>query len=155
MVRMTFPEDVLIRIAIFVLGVCGFLVARHIFKHKKPNASPLVCPLKFDCHAVVHSDYSKFFGINVEILGMLYYGFVTIAYLILILLPHSLPTLLVGFLATLSIIAFIFSIYLICIQMFVLKKGCFWCFVSALICILIFLLTVSAYDFSAIIGSIF
>jgi uncharacterized membrane protein len=155
MVPMTFSEDVLIRIAIFVLGVCGFMVAWTIFKHKKPNQSPLVCPLKFDCQTVVHSDYSKFFGVPVEILGMLYYGFVFVSYFLLIFVSHSLPILFVGFLATLSIIAFLYSLFLIGVQIFVLKKGCFWCFISAFICILIFLLTVSAYDFSSIIGSIF
>ncbi len=152
---MTFSDDVLVRIAIFILGVSGFLVAWHIYKHKKPNKSPLVCPLKFDCHTVVHSDYSKFFGVPVEILGMLYYGFIFVSYLLLIFLPHDLPSLLVGFLATLSVIAFLFSLYLIGVQIFILKKGCFWCFVSAFICILIFILTINVYDFSAIAVSIF
>src|SRR3989344_5962377 len=32
---MTFPEDVLARVGIFILGTCGFLVARHIYNRKK------------------------------------------------------------------------------------------------------------------------
>jgi uncharacterized membrane protein len=147
---MTFSEDVLTRVAIFALAGFGFWVAWYIHKHKKPKANPLVCPLKFDCETVVHSDYSKFFGIPVEILGMVYYIFIAFSYLGLIFMPHTLPNVLVGSLATLSMIAFLFSVYLICVQIFIIKKGCFWCFVSAFICICIFLLTISAYDFSSI-----
>lgn len=75
-----YSEDFFVKLAIFALGVCGFLVARHIYKHKKPNQTPLVCPLKFDCDTVVHSDYSKVFGIPVEILGMIYYALLSVAY---------------------------------------------------------------------------
>jgi uncharacterized membrane protein len=152
---MTFSEDVLIRIAISILGLFGLWVAWHIYKHKKPEASPLVCPLKFDCETVVHSDYSKFFGIPVEMLGMVYYTFIAFSYLSLIFVSHSLPMIFVGILATLSMIAFLFSLYLIGVQIFILRKGCFWCFISAFICILIFILTVSAYDFTSTIQSIF
>src|SRR5690349_2993269 len=141
---MTSSDIIFIKFAIDVLAICGFVVARHIYKHKKPNSSPLVCPLKFDCHAVVHSDYSKFFGMPVEILGMVYYGFVAISYAFFILIPGSLPIVFIAFLVALSLSAFMFSLYLIGIQIFVLKKGCFWCYVSALICILIFILTVLA-----------
>lgn len=147
---MIFSEDVFTRIAIFILGVSGFWVAWYIAKHKKPNESPLVCPLRLDCKTVVHSDYSKFFGIHVEILGMIYYASLASSYLVLIFMKHSLPALVVGFLSILSFVAFLFSMYLIGVQIFILKKGCFWCFVSAFICLFIFILTVSAYDFSYI-----
>jgi uncharacterized membrane protein len=141
-----YSEDFFVKLAIFALGVCGFLVARHIYKHKKPNQSPLVCPLKFDCHTVVHSDYSKLFGIPVEILGMLYYSLLAISYLFFLLTPTTLHIVYVTIVAVLSMIAFIFSLYLIGVQIFILKKGCFWCYVSALICVLVFSLNIFAYD---------
>lgn len=146
---MIFTYEVLVRIAIFVLGVSGFLVARHIYNHKK-NAIPLVCPIKFDCNIVVNSDYSKFFGIPVEILGMVYYAFLSISYLFFIFVPNDLPNFLIGFMIFASISAFLFSLYLIFVQIFLLKKGCSWCFVSAFICILIFTFTVLTYDFGQI-----
>lgn len=152
---MIFSEDILVRVAIFALGAFGFWVAWYISKHKKPEQRPLVCPLKFDCDTVVHSDYSKFLGIHVEKLGMIYYGFLAVSYSILIFMPHSLPNAVVGILSVLSLVAFLFSLYLIGVQTFILRKGCFWCFVSAFICIVIFLLTVSAYDFSHIAQSLF
>ena len=144
---MIFSGEIFIRIVIFMLGFSGFVVARHVYKHKKPDKSPLVCPMKFDCNAVVHSDFSKLFGVPVEILGMIYYAFLASSYLALIFISQSLPTFFVAVLATLSAIAFLFSAYLIFVQVFILKKGCFWCYISALICILIFILTILNYNF--------
>ena len=108
---MTFPENILIKVAIFVLGLCGFMVARHIYKHKKIN-KPLVCPIKFDCHAVVHSDYSKFIGLPLEFLGMTYYAFISIVYLFLIFFRGVIPSASIYFLVLISLTAFLFSVYL-------------------------------------------
>jgi hypothetical protein len=45
-------EDIIARIGIAFLGLCGFLVARHIYKEKRADR-PLICPMHFDCNAVV------------------------------------------------------------------------------------------------------
>ena len=137
---MEFPSEVLTKIIIFVLGVCGFMVAQHIRKHKTKN-TPLVCPVGFDCHGVVHSDYSRFMGMRVEVLGMVYYAFISLVYLLLIFVSNALPSLMMALPIVLSSVAFLFSIYLIYIQLFVLKKGCSWCIVSSIISALIFILT--------------
>ncbi|MDE2399543.1 MAG: vitamin K epoxide reductase family protein [Patescibacteria group bacterium] len=142
---MQFTSEVLIKIAIFILGLCGFLVAKHIYNHKTKN-TPLICPARFDCHAVVHSDYSRFLGIRVEILGMCYYAFTVVAYAVFIfkseLLFFGHADLINIFFFSLSLAAFLFSTYLIAVQIFILKKGCSWCIVSAFICLCIFILTV-------------
>lgn len=147
---MQFSDDILVRVVVFMLGVCGFLVAKHIYKHKDDNKNPLVCPIKFDCHAVVHSDYSKLFGVPVEILGMIYYAIISISYLFFIFSVEAVPEIFVATVVLLSLIAFIFSVYLIGVQIFILKKGCSWCIVSAFICLCIFILTTLAYDFTSI-----
>jgi len=116
------------------------MVAKHIRKHKK-TGNFLVCPIKFDCNTVVNSDYSKFFGIPVEILGMAYYGIIFITYFLLIFFGDLAPVNLISLLTTMSMAAFIFSIYLICVQIFILRKGCSWCIISALISVSIFILT--------------
>ena len=143
--------DTLIYAVIAILGVCGFFTARHIYKHKK-MAKPLVCPMKFSCHEVVHSNYSKLFGIPLEVWGMTYYAIVVLGYAILLILPPFFPEglpypvflalLPLIFLASaiFSFLAFIFSLYLLGVQMFVLRKGCSWCILSALISVLIFIL---------------
>ena len=137
---MQFSNDLTIKVLILFLGFLGFMVAEHIRNHKKNNA-PLVCPIGFDCHAVVHSDYSTFLGMPVETLGMIYYACISLAYLFLALTAEIIPSLMLNFLTIISLGAFLFSSYLICVQIFILKKGCSWCIVSALISALIFVLT--------------
>ena len=147
---MILSEEILMRIFVATLGLAGFFVARHIHKEKGAGR-PLVCPVRFDCDTVVHSDYSKFFGIPVEFFGMIYYALVFFGYMALSFLPEGLPNDLVLGLALISVGAFLFSMYLIYVQIFILKKACSWCFVSAFICICIFILTIIAYDFSNLI----
>ncbi len=123
---------------IIVLGLCGFFVARHIRDHKVKQ-KPLVCMVGFDCHTVVHSDYSKFLGIPVEVLGMFYYLIIAVLYVLFALAPVSFGPFEV-YMTYISGTAFLFSLYLIGIQLFVLKKGCSWCIVSSVISALIFIL---------------
>ncbi len=136
---MIFSNEILIRVAIVVLSVFGFWVAKHIRKHKVEN-KVLTCPVGFDCHAVVHSDYSTFLGIHLEVLGMIYYAFSAVAYTFVILLAKVLPVITADILALVSLIALLFSVYLIAVQIFILKKGCSWCIVSAFVSSSIFIL---------------
>jgi uncharacterized membrane protein len=145
---MVFPEDILIRVILFALGAFGFWVARHIYVHKRSEEKPLVCMVGFDCHAVVHSDYAKFLGIHVEVLGMFYYGAVTLFYAFLLFLANTLPIMLTDFMILLSFTAFLFSAYLIGIQQFVIKKWCSWCLVSASVSTTIFIVTILFYNLS-------
>ncbi len=144
---MILSDEILMRVAIGLLGVCGFLVARLINNHKVKN-KPLVCPVGFDCHAVVHSGYSKFLNIPLETLGMAYYLFIAFSYFLSIFFSSMLPDIFVALVAISSFGAFLFSLYLIGVQLFVLKKGCSWCFVSAFISVAIFVLTARSYGFS-------
>lgn len=148
---MTFSDDTIIRIFMVVLGLLGFATARHIYNHKKEDATPLVCPMQFDCTAVVHSDYSKFLGIPVEVLGMMYYALVSLFYTFFIFKPEVLSLPVVNLLIAMSLIAFLFSIYLIVVQIFILNKGCSWCIVSAIISALIFILAVATYNLSYVV----
>ncbi len=138
---MVFSTGTIINVIIFALAVWGFWVAKRIHDHKVKSA-PLVCPVGFDCNAVVHSDYSKFIGIPVEVFGMAYYTFIALLYFCIIFMPRILPEAFSIYLLLISLLAFLFSLYLITVQVFILKKGCSWCFVSAFICVLIFVLTV-------------
>ncbi len=123
-------------VAIFA-AFAGFSIASYI-RNKKRNNQHLVCHVGSDCSAVVHSDFSKFFGIPVELLGMLYYGLTAIGHGILLAFPGFLPAWSPLFLLSLSLVGFLFSAYLIFIQAFTLKQWCTWCIFSACLCTLIF-----------------
>lgn len=128
----TLPE-----LLIIFAAFAGFSIAFYI-RNKKHKNEHLVCHVGSDCSAVVHSDYSKFFGIPVELLGMVYYGWTAIGHGLLLAFPEFLPSWSALFLLTLSLIGFLFSAYLIFIQAFALKQWCTWCIFSACLCTVIF-----------------
>lgn len=138
--------DSILHLLVILLGIAGFAIAQYIFvkktEHQKSSGSAraLVCPLGHTCDPVIHSPYSFFFGIRVEVLGMAYYGSVIILHAILLAFSGlALPVLSLGMLAA-TAAAFLFSLYLTFVQAFLLKIWCTWCLFSASLCTLIFLL---------------
>ena len=142
-------NEILVHVVTIFLGLCGFLVAKHIYDHKKAN-KPLVCPIGFDCNFVTHSDYSEFMHIPLEVFGMIYYAFLSVSYIYFILSPSALTSLISFLLLIMSFGAFLFSLYLVGVQIFILKKGCSWCLVSFLISTLVFVITALNYDLNFI-----
>lgn len=132
--------DFLSDIALSILGLAGFALAFYIWD-KKQRKNPLVCPLRMRCDLVTTSQYSKFMGIHLEILGMIYYAIVVLFHMLIVVFPH-LFTLTTGrIFLVIAGGAFMFSLYLICVQAFILKQWCTWCLFSGAFCILIFLIT--------------
>ena len=112
------------------LGIFGFLLCIHIYK-KKRSPKPLVCPLKGDCDSVIKSDYSKLFGIGLEVYGLLYYGLITASYFITHVRPELHVPAFYMPLLMISTGAFLFSMYLTAVQAFKIKSWCTWCLTSA------------------------
>ncbi len=124
----------------------GFLLAFYI-RHKKQAHEKMVCPFDSDCDAVIYSDYSKFFGIPVEILGLLYYGLIAVSHALFLVSPAFASPLVVFSVFTLTTAAFLFSLYLTFIQAFALKQWCTWCLISAGLCAVIFATALGASEF--------
>ncbi|MBX4211354.1 MAG: vitamin K epoxide reductase family protein [Candidatus Yanofskybacteria bacterium] len=133
-------EPLYIRILILIATLVGFAVASYI-RYKKSHKAILVCPLHSDCNAVVHSTYSRFLGIPVELLGMLYYGFFLAAYSTILFSPIF-SDVIEGVLRGLALFAVLFSSYLIFVQIKIIKEWCFWCFLSFMSSLIIFSLFV-------------
>ncbi|HCB35168.1 MAG: hypothetical protein A2W52_04035 [Candidatus Taylorbacteria bacterium RIFCSPHIGHO2_02_49_25] len=116
----------------------GLLLAAFIHFKKRLHTT-LVCPIGHSCDPVVHSDYSRFMDIPVEILGIIYYTIIVVAYSTLLAMPTLHETaLLAPTLLGLSAVAFLFSLYLTAVQAFILKEWCTWCLISAALCAIIF-----------------
>lgn len=132
-----------IQVGLVILGIGGFFLARFI-QRKKAAKKRLVCPLRSDCTTVIHSSYSRFAGMPVERIGILYYVLVTMFYLANIL---SVPGVEIVYDAAMWIsgIALVFSIYLVLVQIFRLRQFCFWCLCSAGTCLLIFVGTMALH----------
>jgi uncharacterized membrane protein len=132
-------------ILVAIFAFIGLLIANYIRGTKK-TAGALVCPLEGSCDTVVHSDYSRLFGIPIETLGMLYYSLIFLTYLYFSFSPTAVPLPVSYFVLALSVAAFLFSMYLTGIQAFVLHHWCTWCLFSASICTIIFVLALLIMD---------
>ena len=126
-------------IVIIFVAFAGLFLATYLMHKKRRKTEHLICPLKGNCSEVIQSKYSKFLGVPVEYLGMLYYAVIALGYGAVSLYPVTLEWLsLPLFLA--SIFAVVFSFYLTFIQLVTLQKICTWCLLSATFCLAIFLL---------------
>lgn len=126
-------------------GVFGFLIAGHIFL-KKSKKKPLVCPMRANCDTVIHSAYSKTLGIRNEAIGSIYYLGVIIFHLLFLVFPVAYDSGLYFLIYTISLGAFLFSLYLIGVQAFILKEWCTWCVFSAIASTIIFISTAFSID---------
>lgn len=127
----------------------GFILAAYLH-HKKLSPEPMVCPLKGDCSTVIRSEYSSFFGVPVEWLGMAYYAVIAISYGVFLSWPELNTPIVVFAVLSLSTAAVLFSAYLTFIQIGFLKQICTWCLMSAGISAVIFAAAIWGADFSFI-----
>ncbi len=128
------------------LAFIGFLIAFHIH-HKNRTGERLVCFVGRDCDAVVKSEYAAFLGVPITLWGMGYFAFVGIAYLAHLIYPQIGTDAFILAALALTSAAFLFSLYLIFIQMFALRQWCEWCLATAVISASIFFLAISEYKF--------
>ncbi len=134
--------------AFIVLAATGGLgVALYIYYTKK-HGKQLVCPIGSDCNVVITSRYSKFLGVSLEYWGMFYYAVIIAAYVVLIFAPHLLSEFFLSGLIMLTAAAFLFSLYLLFVQAFLLRQWCIWCLLSAMLSIMIFIISLASLDFA-------
>ena len=134
---------------VVILAFGGFCLAFYIYKTKKVN-KPLACPLNGQCDIVVHSDYSRFFGIPVEFLGVLYYAAIVLSYGFFLFYPGLINSFYVFVFLAMSFSALLFSAYLTFIQAFNIKHWCTWCLISASLCAGIFTFSFAGAEYNFI-----
>ena len=139
-----------------IIAVGGFFLALYIFTKKKRKET-LVCPLDSNCDAVVHSRYSTFLGMPLEVMGMIYFAFIALFFLSVFFVSQ----LNLGYFLFLTPImtfgAFIFSLYLVSVQLLLIKQWCAWCLVSTILCTMEFalVLTLSPLNIKGLLSAIF
>ncbi|HEY4475194.1 MAG TPA: vitamin K epoxide reductase family protein [Candidatus Paceibacterota bacterium] len=120
-----------------VLSLAGLVNAGYLsYKHFQKKL--LVCPINHDCNAVVESKWGHMFGVRNEILGILYYLAMFAGILIFILKPNLILDI-SNYIFIGTAIGLIFSAFLTYLQKFVIKEYCFYCLISALISLLLFI----------------
>ena len=122
---------------LIILSIVGFLVSFYIYYTKKYNKN-LYCIIGEDCDAVVRSRYGKTFGVENTLPGMMYYLVIFIYGIALFFNQNIFKASIVYYLVVgASIASVLFSIYLIAVQAFVLKKWCEYCIVSSIASLII------------------
>lgn len=116
-----------------MFSIIGFIVSYIIYKNNI-NKMHKMCPRKGGCNLVTKGKYSKIFGFQNELLGMMFYA------VLLITLPLAeIDINIKSFAQTLSIFGLGFSLYFVFLQAFVIKSWCRFCIISALCSIIIFI----------------
>lgn len=129
-------------LGIIASAVGGFFISRHIAKHR--NDEHLACHNGKDCSALISGRYSDFLGIKNEKIGMFYYAAIVLFFVVNIFVGF--PELVVWGVIMLAGVSFAFSLYLIVIQLFVVKKWCSLCLGSAGLSFLILVLAILGFD---------
>jgi uncharacterized membrane protein len=102
------------------------------------TSSPLLCDIGGldGCNTVAQSAYSHLFGYPLALYGVFFFGFIFVLAALTLYRPHRVAYLGLYVLGALGLIA---SIVFVCIQLFLIKAVCVYCFGSATLSLFIFL----------------
>ncbi|MEX2514830.1 MAG: vitamin K epoxide reductase family protein [Candidatus Paceibacterota bacterium] len=130
---------------IALAAVAGFGVAANIWDSKRNNRE-LACPTGSDCNAVVNSHYSKFLGVHLEYWGMGYFGILIPTYVTLMFAPALFSSSMIWGVVVFSLLAGLFSLYLLFVQGILLRKWCIWCLLAAAMSLTVCVLSVVSIE---------
>lgn len=118
------------QIIILTLAAIGIIETIYLI-HKRVAHQVPICPIGTGCATVLESKYNKLFGVNNDVLGLLFYiiiSFITV-FLMIGIGPMAILGMLVKIIIGGGVIA---SLGLIFIQWQIVKAWCFWCIMSAI-----------------------
>jgi uncharacterized membrane protein len=122
----------LLRMSLLILPILGILDAGYLTWQHYGNVL-VVCPAYFtfiDCGQVLHSPYAILFGVPLAVWGLLFYCAETALVLFISFTDNRTGKLLV---LVSSVGGFLFSLYLVYLQLGVIGAVCLYCMASALI----------------------
>jgi uncharacterized membrane protein len=124
-----------VALCVLGLGVAGYLT------YVETTQTTAVCGPVGDCNTVQQSAYARLFGVlPVGLLGMAGYLLILGAYLIKNYAGEKWKEPASGAIFGMVLFGVVFSIYLTCLEIFVIQAVCIWCLSSAVISTLLLLL---------------
>lgn len=118
-----------------LLSILGFANAFFLhwqYKRFRTVGKKMICLIGEDCTKVVGSNFGSTLRVKNEIWGMLFYSFVFASTVLIAVYPVSYQ-LLFPLLLLISTASAIFSVYLLYLQIWVIREFCSWCLISILI----------------------
>ena len=126
--------------AILILGIVGMVDAGYLSWAKLVN-TVIVCASGFgDCNSVNNSSYAELYGIPVAYLGFLSYFIISVLATIVIQKKREIfwiTYLIFG----ITLVGLLFSGYLTYIELAVLDAICFYCVISAILMVILFVIS--------------
>lgn len=127
---------IIFTLGLFGLGISTYLLYTYVAK------APIVC-LDSGCEIVRASSYSYFLGLPLPAYGLVMYVFIIILSFLITTLEkivhHHLANKLIFAAAAIGVLT---SAYLTYLEAFVIKAYCTWCVTSAIVIVVIFILSV-------------
>lgn len=121
---------------LLLVALLGFIDSSYLTIEHFQNSIP-PCSLISGCEEVLTSPYSVFLGIPVALLGAIFYLFILIAgssYIV-----EGKKDLFIKTILIISFLGFVFSLWFVFVQAFILKAYCMYCLGSFLTSTMIFL----------------
>jgi uncharacterized membrane protein len=113
---------------LLALAPIGFLDSAYLTIEHYFNRTP-PCSLISGCEIVTTSKYSVIFGVPTALMGALYYMAIILALVLYLDLKRDW---IIKWTARFTAVGFIFSLWLVYLQLFVIKAICQYCMLSAL-----------------------
>ncbi len=133
---MKFFKVIFIALGMVGLGVSSYLTFLHF---SQTSAFCRIGEIFSNCDVVLQSKYSEILGIPVALLGMIFYFSTLVIFLLLVYKKSKIFLRLLFFI---EMIGVIFSAIFTYIQFFVIEALCPYCLTSAVVTMLLFLLSV-------------
>ena len=128
---------------ILVVSVIGLVSSYYLYRHQR-HATTVHCIVGHECDDVLHSEFKTFRGIKNERWGVIYF---TLNLVLTIFAFFTLGAVVKTFFFFSSLMAGVFGLYLINIQLRQIKHSCTWCLIPTLSAVVI-LLTVLGLIFA-------
>lgn len=115
---------------LFTLAAIGISETAYLISTRRQRKHVVCVVGGNSCQLVLESKYSHLFGVHNDVVGFVFYLFLTVILGLIVVEIEPLPVW--GLLAQVSIYgAALFSVFLVYLQKFVIKAWCFWCLMSA------------------------
>ncbi len=129
------------KVAVIAIGLIGLLDSSYLAYSYYSNQD-LACPVIKEvnsCEIVATSSYSTMMGTPLALFGMGFYLLIVAIGLISLKEKYQFA---LNFIAPLAFVAWVFSVRLTYLQMFVIKSFCYYCLLSALLSTILLVLGV-------------
>lgn len=137
--------ELIYTIGIIISAIAGLFISGYIAKNKN-KGNQMLCPLGHNCDEVINGRFSKFLGLRVEFVGIIYY--LAIAGFYLSILFINVPREIIFYVLALTGISFAFTVYLLIAQLIVIKKWCTTCLGSSAFSFLIVVMSFLGFEAS-------